>query len=145
MVYKKYGLRIKRKNRQTRTVHRQKKRADFLPGDFNFCDYSRVWKYDSSPEYARSFNVDIFARAESPGDYSIIGEVKSREARKFSKDEVITFEKKFSGVKKLENIDRAVGFIFSRSGFTTDAEVYCKEKGIACSEDERWLESGKLK
>ncbi|MCP5107265.1 MAG: hypothetical protein GY950_28015, partial [bacterium] len=37
-----------------------------LPGDFNFCDYSRVWKYDSSPEYAKAFNVDIFARAENP-------------------------------------------------------------------------------
>jgi hypothetical protein len=49
----------------------------------------------------------------------------------------------FAGVKKLENIDRAVGFIFSRSGFTRDAEDYCKEKGIACSEDERWLEPGK--
>ncbi|MFC2145780.1 hypothetical protein ACFLRT_00295 [Acidobacteriota bacterium] len=55
------------------------------------------------------------------------------------------FEKKFAQVKKLENIDRAVGFIFSRSGFTKDAENYSKKKGIACSEDERWLESGKLK
>jgi hypothetical protein len=116
-----------------------------LPDDFDFCDYSRVWRYDSSPEYARKFNVDIFACAQSPGDYSVIGEVKSREARKFSKDEVIEFETKFAGVKKLENIDRAVGFIFSLSGFTTDADAYCKEKGIACSEDERWLETGKLK
>ena len=84
-------------------------------------------------------NLDIFARAQSRDDYSIIGEVKSRELRKFSKEEVITFEKKFSEVKKLENIERAVGFIFSRSGFTKDGEDYCKEKGIACSEDERWL------
>jgi hypothetical protein len=38
-------------------------------------------------------------------------------------------------VKKLENIERAVGFIFSRCGFTKDAEDYCKEKGIAYSED----------
>jgi hypothetical protein len=35
-----------------------------------------------------------------------------------------------------------VGFIFSRSGFTAEAEEYCKEKGIACSEDERWLDTG---
>jgi hypothetical protein len=82
---------------------------------------------------------------ESPGDYSIIGEVKSREARKFSRDEVIKFEKKFTEVKKLENIDRAQCFIFSRNGFTTEAEEYCRERGIACSEDERWLEPGKLK
>jgi hypothetical protein len=33
----------------------------------------------------------------------------------------------------------ANGFIFSRSGFTKDAEKYCEEKGIACSEDERWF------
>jgi hypothetical protein len=116
----------------------------YLPGDFDFCEYSRVWRYDSSPEYTRRFSVDIFARAGNPGDYSIIGEVKSREVKKFSKEEVMEFEKKFAGVKKLENIDRAVGFIFSRTGFTKDAEDYCKEKGIACSEDERWLETGKF-
>jgi hypothetical protein len=93
--------------------------------------------------YTKSFSVDIFARAESPGDYSIIGEVKSREAKKFSREEAVSFERKFAEVKKLENIERAVGFIFSRCGFTKDAEDYCKEKGIACSEDERWLETRK--
>jgi hypothetical protein len=117
----------------------------YLPDDFDFCDYSRVWRYDSSPEYARKFSVDIFARAENPGDYSIIGEVKSRDLKKFSKDEVITFEKKLAEVKKLEKIERLQGFIFSRSGFTKDAEDYCREKGIACSEDDRWMETGKLK
>jgi hypothetical protein len=112
----------------------------YLPKDFDFCDYSRVWKYDFAPEYSRHFNIDIFARSAVAGDYSIIGEVKSREVKKFSKDEVIEFEKKFAEVKKLENIDRAVGFIFSRCGFTKDAQAYCQQKGIACSEDKRWLE-----
>jgi hypothetical protein len=115
----------------------------YLPDDFDFCDYSRVWKYDSSPAYAKRFSLDIFARTENPGAYSIMGEVKSRDVKKFSKEEVMEFEKKFTGVKKLENIERVVGFIFSRSGFTKDAQDYCKEKGIACSEDERWLETGK--
>jgi hypothetical protein len=104
-----------------------------------------VWKYDSSPGYASRISVDIFAHAQSPGDYSIIGEVKSRDTQKFSKEEAVVFETKFAEVKKLENIDRAVGFIFSRSGFTKEAEDYCKQKGIACSEDEKWLEFGKLK
>ncbi|MDQ1354654.1 MAG: hypothetical protein QG657_4963 [Acidobacteriota bacterium] len=111
----------------------------YLPGDFNFCEYSRVWRYDSSPEYSRSFSVDIFARAVRAEDYSIIGEVKSREVKKFSMEEVIDFERKMAEVKRLEKIDRAVGFIFSRCGFTAEAEGYCKEKGIACSEDERWI------
>jgi len=110
-----------------------------LPVDFNFCEYSRVWRYDSSPEYSRRFNVDIFARSAAPGGYSIIGEVKSRDVKKFSKEEVVEFERKLEGVKKQERIDRAVGFIFSRSGFTKEAEEYCKEKGIAYSDDERWL------
>jgi hypothetical protein len=35
---------------------------------------------------------------------------------------------------------RAVGFVFSRCGFTAEAKEYCREKGIACSEDEKWLE-----
>jgi len=55
-------------------------------------------------------------------------------------NEVVEFERKFAEVKKIEGLDRAVGFIFSRSGFNGEAEEYCKEKGIACSEDERWLE-----
>ncbi len=112
-----------------------------LPLDFDFCDYSRVWRYNSSPEYKKGFSVDIFARPGNAGDYSIIGEVKSRESRKFSKQEVVDFEKKFEEVKRLENINRALAFIFSRTGFTGEAEAYCRERGIACSEDERWLES----
>jgi hypothetical protein len=111
----------------------------YLPEDFNFCDYSRVWKYDSSPEYTGRISMDIFARARSSEDYSIIGEVKSRELRKFSKEEAAAFEAKMSRVKEIENLERAVGFIFSRSGFTKDAEDYCRERRIACSEDERWL------
>ncbi len=111
----------------------------YLPGDFDFCDYSRVWKYHSSPEYAKVFSIDIFARSVNPGDYSIIGEVKNREVKKFSLDELKEFELKFAEIKKRENLERVVCFIFSRSGFTGEAEEYCREKGIACSEDERWL------
>ncbi|MCP4155770.1 MAG: hypothetical protein GY757_49045, partial [bacterium] len=68
-----------------------------------------------------------------------IGEVKSRDTRKFSKEEVIEFERKFAAVKTLEKIDRAVGFIFSSAGFTIEAEDYCKEKSIACSDHQGWL------
>jgi hypothetical protein len=117
----------------------------YLPPDFEFCDYSRVWKYHSSPEYARVFSVDIFARSVKADDYSIIGEVKNRDAKKFSVDELKEFELKFAEIKKRENLDRVIGFIFSRAGFTAEAEAYCQEKGIACSQDERWLETGKLK
>jgi hypothetical protein len=78
--------------------------------------------------------VDIFAPA-APPDYSIIGEVKGRDMRKFSREEAEDIKKKLAAVKKLENIERAIGFIFSSSGFTREAEDYCREKGIACSED----------
>jgi hypothetical protein len=117
----------------------------YLPPGFDFCHYSRVWSYNSSPEYKKGFSVDIFARAENPGDYSIIGEVKSRGVKKFSKDEAVHFLGKFEQIKEMETLERAIGFIFSRSGFTKEAEAYCQVKGIACSEDEKWLESGKLK
>jgi hypothetical protein len=116
----------------------------YLPDDFDFCDYSRVWMYHSSPEYAKVFSVDIFARSVNAGDYSIIGEVKNREIKKFSKNEIKEFELKFAEIKKREKLERVIGFIFSRSGFTKEAEAYCQEKGIACSEDENWLETGKL-
>jgi len=87
--------------------------------------------------------VDIFARAVNSKDYSIIGEVKNREFKKFSLDEIKEFQLKFAEIKKLEKLERVVGFIFSRSGFTDEVEVYCREKGIACSEDENWLETVK--
>jgi len=119
----------RKKNERLKSITR------YLPEDFDFCDYSRVWKYDSSPEYSKSFSVDIFARALSPGDYSIIGEVKSRELKKFSKDEVVHFLEKYGAIKKMENLERVIGFIFSRKGFTKEAEAYCKERGIAGSED----------
>jgi hypothetical protein len=119
----------------------------YLPADFEFRDYSRVWKYHSSPEYAKVFTVDIFARSLAADDYSIIGEVKNRELKRFSLEEIKEFEVKFAEIKKLENLEQkaVIGFIFSRSGFTKEAEEYCREKGIACSEDEKWLETGNLK
>jgi hypothetical protein len=40
------------------------------------------------------------------------------------------FDKVFRGVKKTENIEKGVEFIFSRIGFTKEAEEYCKEKEI---------------
>lgn len=102
----------------------------YLPADFVFPAYSRVWRYDCSLEYSRAFNVDIFARAENREDYSFIGEVKSRDTKKFTKKEAAAFEKKFEELKKMENIDRAVMFVFSSSGFTKEAEAYCKEKEL---------------
>jgi len=111
----------------------------YLPGDFNFCPYERVWRYDCSPDHAMRFNIDVYARASSPGDYSIIGEVKNRDSKKFSKEEAVDFEKKYMKVKAADHLDKAIGFIFSRTGFTKEAEEYCKEKGFACSDDERWL------
>ncbi|MCP4152331.1 MAG: hypothetical protein GY757_31630, partial [bacterium] len=123
-----------RENGQLKSITRN------LPADFYFCEYSRVWRYDGSQEYGREFNVDIYARSQNPADYSIIGEVKNRESKKFSKDEVVAFERKFSALKELEKIEKVVGFIFSRSGFTKEAEAYCRKSGIACSEDTYWLD-----
>jgi hypothetical protein len=54
---------------------------------------------------------------------------------------VVHFLGKFEEIKKVENLERVIGFIFSRKGFTKEAEDYCKERGIACSDDERWLEN----
>ncbi len=113
----------------------------YLPRDFNFCEYSRVWRYDGSMEYGREFNVDIFARSESAGNYSIIGEVKNRGIKKFSKEEAVSFMAKFAEIKKLKNLELVIPFIFSHPGFTREAEDYCREMGIACSEDDCWLEN----
>ncbi len=52
---------------------------------------------------------------------------------------MIAFETKLAAVKEREQLQRVLGFIFSRCGFTVEAETYCKQQGIACSEDEGWL------
>jgi hypothetical protein len=51
----------------------------------------------------------------------------------------VALARKLAEVKRQKKIERVVGFIFSRSGFTGEAEDYCREMGIACSEDEMWL------
>ena len=111
----------------------------YLPEDFNFSTYSYVWKYNYAPIYSKSFNIDIFARAVNKSDYSIIGEVKNRNSKKFDKEEAHNFFANFEEIRHIEKLERAIGFVFSLSGFTEDAELFCKEKGIACSHDERWL------
>ncbi|MCP4157535.1 MAG: hypothetical protein GY757_58030 [bacterium] len=113
----------------------------YLPADFNFCRYSRVWKYDASPVYGKNFNLDMYARPENDEDYSIAGEIKNRENTKFSIEEVAEFESKFEKFKEIEKVERVVGFIFSLGGFTAEAETYCKAHGIACSDDVRWLDA----
>lgn len=112
----------------------------FLPGDFNFCTYSSVWRYNYAPLYAQSINIDLFARATSPDDYSIVGEVKNRETKAFTKEEAITFLNKLTEIKKVEKLERVIGFIFSLKGFTAEATEFCQANTIACSEDTRWLD-----
>ena len=112
-----------------------------LPIDFNFCNYARAWRYNGSTEFGREYNIDIYARAQSPSDYSIIGEVKNRENQKFAKEEILSFMEKYAILKKQENLERVVPFIFSNPGFTQEAANYCQENGIAYSEDEAWLDS----
>ncbi|MCP5101846.1 MAG: hypothetical protein GY950_00620 [bacterium] len=111
-----------------------------LPPDFNYCKYSHVWTYHAAVEYSRNFSVDILARAKSPGDYSIIGEVKNRDTKKFSKEEAAVFLEKFDWIKENESLSPVIGFIFSRKGFTTEAETYLQQKGIAYTDDEQWLD-----
>ncbi|MCK4761456.1 MAG: hypothetical protein KAW12_04590 [Candidatus Aminicenantes bacterium] len=112
-----------------------------LPADFEFCEYDRAWSYRYVPEYAAGFSVDIFARAVEAGNYSIVGEVKNRDKKKFSAAEVSAFENKLKKMKEIETLDRVVGFIFSREGFSEEAEELCLEKGIAYTADSRWLDT----
>ena len=75
LILDRLRLHVGKNNERFKSVTR------YLPGDFNFCDYSAVWKYHSSPAYAKVFSVDIFARPVNSHDYSIIGEVKNREVK----------------------------------------------------------------
>ncbi len=109
-----------------------------LPGDFQFVEYESVWRYYASPVDKSELAIDVFARA-GEGEYSIIGEVKNRETKKFSEEEAAAFLKKMEELKEMEKIEKAVGFVFSPKGFTRDALQFFKEHRIAWSDDERWM------
>ena len=108
-----------------------------VPDEFQFTDYENVWSYYGIMMGKQDFQVDIFARVKD--GMSIIGEVKNRERDKFSKDEAQRFLEKMATLQELEQVTDALGFVFSRSGFTRDALKFFQEHQIAWSDDERWL------
>jgi hypothetical protein len=110
-----------------------------LPDDFCFVEYQTVWKYTASPVFKKSIEIDIFARADKD-KYSLIGEVKNR-LTPFSVDEAETFLNKAKDLMALENVKKAMIFVYSIKGFTTDAVTFFKKHHMAWCDDERWLDN----
>ena len=110
----------------------------YLPEEFEFVEYESVWSYYGTAMGRPDFQVDIFARAKD--DVSIIGEVKNRDTDPFSDQEAREFLKKMKSLQEMEQITEAIGFVFSRSGFTTPALTILHDHHIAYSDDDRWLE-----
>ena len=130
-------------------LHAHKEQARFLaithnvPQDFQFVEYEYVWSYKTARPDKQDIWIDIFARAPSTGSgqaYSIIGEVKNRDTKTFSKAEAEEFARKAQTLQEREQIEKAVLFVFSRKGFTKDALAFFQERDIAYSDDEDWLE-----
>ena len=111
-----------------------------LPEDFEFVEYSSIWSYIASPEHKKNIQIDVFAKAKNE-HYSLIGEVKNRKT-KFTLKEAREFFVKASEIKKLENINKAVIFVFSASGFFKPAIKFFNDNGIAWSDDKRFLLTG---
>ncbi|KPA14711.1 hypothetical protein MHK_005082 [Candidatus Magnetomorum sp. HK-1] len=125
--------------------HRAFKQNDFyvalinnLPDDFQFVDYESIWSYSASPVHKKDIQVDIFAKAGGD-DYSLIGEVKNRKA-KFSVKEAKIFLAKALKVQQLENVSKALFFVFSAGGFFQNTIQFLKENKIAWSDDKTFLE-----
>ncbi len=112
-----------------------------LPEDFRFVDYESVWTYRSSPIEKRDLLIDIFARAGT-GEYAVIGEVKYRDTKKYSKAEAEEFLKKIELLKLLEPVPKSVNIVFSLTGFTKGALDFLKAHDMAWTSDERWLGEG---
>ncbi len=109
-----------------------------LPDDFEFTEYKTIWSYNSPPLHKLEFQVDVFARAGET-EYSLIWEIKNRNA-KFSVKETEEFVKKAEALMKLENISKAVLFVFSVNGFFKTTLEYMKKHGIAWTSDRQWVE-----
>ncbi len=112
-----------------------------LPADFRFVDYESVWTYRSSPIEKRDLLIDIYARAGA-GEYAVIGEVKCRDTKKFSKAEAEEFLEKIELLKLLEPVPKSVNIVFSLTGFTKGALDFLKAQNMAWTSDERWLGEG---
>ncbi|HLC16412.1 MAG TPA: hypothetical protein VJL89_09330 [Thermodesulfovibrionia bacterium] len=110
-----------------------------LPCDFDFVQCRHVWSYSASLIYSKDIKADILARPIDTG-YALIGEVKNRDSKKFSIDEARNFHGKMREIIALEKLDKAIGFVFSRQGFTDEARDYLIENAIAYTNDERWLD-----
>jgi hypothetical protein len=90
---------------------------------------------------------DIISQGQTNYDYRGVGDnifdkvfrgVYEKEIRKFDVKVIgKEYRKAFENLKK--QYDRLLGEYNCQKGFTREAENYCREKGIACSEDERWL------
>jgi hypothetical protein len=115
-------------------------KSNNLPQDFNFVRYRSVWSYNASVLYSKDIKVDILA-IPAQESWTVIGEVRNRDIKKFSLEEAKAFQEKVKAVMELEKIDRAVGFVFSRKGFTDEAVEYLTENAFAYSDDERWLDN----
>ncbi len=109
-----------------------------LPADFRFSEFESVWSYKSSPVHKRDIQIDVFARAKSR-EYAMIGEVKNREKEKFSQKEAEAFREKALILTELEKVEKAVLFVFSKSGFTKDALQYMEAYAMAWTEDAEWI------
>lgn len=109
-----------------------------LPEDFRFVAYEHVWSYKTARPDRQDIQIDIFARAGERG-YSLIGEVKNRDTKPFSRAEAEAFVRKARTLQEMECVERAVLFVFSRKGFTDDALAFFREHHIAWSDDEGWL------
>jgi hypothetical protein len=109
-----------------------------LPEDFQFVQYEHVWSYKTARPDKRDINIDVFARAGKK-EYSLIGEVKNRDTKAFSKHEAAEFLQKAHTLRELEHVEKTVLFVFSRNGFTRDTLAYFQDHNIAWSDDDRWL------
>ncbi len=81
--------------------------------------------------------IDVFARA-APEKYSVIGEVKSRDVKKFSLGEARRFSEKVRELLNAEGVEKHVAFVFAVSGFTEEVVGFFEEHAIAYSDDVGW-------
>ncbi len=96
--------------------------------------YTPIW---ISFEHLKSSSGQPFEAGEQ--GYSLIGEVKNRSIKAFSKAEAEEFVRKAREVQEREQLPNAVLFVFSLKGFKQGVTDYFQEEGIAYSEDDRWL------
>ena len=108
-----------------------------IEGKVTLPRFEEVYRTRTQMIASRGYQIDVFGLAVEEGEE--IGwavEVRHREDQRFGIEDVRKFLGALESLRKERGLDRICGWVFSRAGFTDEAEVALRQEGVMVSEME---------